>query len=259
MKKKSLIAILILYVVLVNAQDIIYKIDGAEIKVKVVEITTENIKYKKFEQLNGPFRNINTSEVFMIIYEDGSKEVFKKKEDKVIENITLPNNNEISYENNVVQNNQKQSNNSYFSIALGGGNSYGGFGIRLNGRIGQNPGIGLHGGVGLFPDAPFLYSGGIKVYLDDAYYFNIQYGTFGVQTVTQTYEYTSWNGYSYVTQYEYTYNKYIIYGPSFLLGADWLGNKNIGFNSSFGISFNLNSSVNKSVFLAGDIGIIFKL
>ena len=59
------------------AQDVIYKIDGAEIKAKITDITTETIKYKKYEQQDGPIRNILISDVFMVIYEDGTREVFK--------------------------------------------------------------------------------------------------------------------------------------------------------------------------------------
>jgi hypothetical protein len=64
------------------AQDIIYRIDGTEIKAKVIEITTDAIKYRNFDQPTGPVRNILLTDVFMIIYEDGTKEVFKKPADK---------------------------------------------------------------------------------------------------------------------------------------------------------------------------------
>jgi ABC-type lipoprotein release transport system permease subunit len=59
-------------------QDIIIKVDGNEIKVKVVEITIETIKYRNFDQLDGPLRNISKNDVFMIIYEDGTREVYKE-------------------------------------------------------------------------------------------------------------------------------------------------------------------------------------
>jgi len=65
----------------VAGQDVIYRNDGSEIKAKVVEITTDAIKYRNFDQPSGPIRNILTSDVFMIIYEDGTKEVYKKPSD----------------------------------------------------------------------------------------------------------------------------------------------------------------------------------
>ncbi len=67
------------------SQDIIYKIDGTEIRSKVLEITTDVIKYKIFDHLSSPARNISISEVFMIIYEDGTREVLKKSDDDIIE------------------------------------------------------------------------------------------------------------------------------------------------------------------------------
>ena len=64
--------------IIANAQDIILKQDGSEIKAKVLEITDQQIKYKEFDFQDGPIRNINASEVFMITYENGKKEVFNK-------------------------------------------------------------------------------------------------------------------------------------------------------------------------------------
>lgn len=57
------------------SQDNIIKKNGEEIKAKVVEVGTTEIKYKKFEKQNGPTYAINKSEVFMINYEDGTKDV----------------------------------------------------------------------------------------------------------------------------------------------------------------------------------------
>ncbi len=57
-----------------KAQDIIVKNDKTEIKTKVIELTEELIKYKKFELLDGPIYSIKKTEVFMIIYENGTKE-----------------------------------------------------------------------------------------------------------------------------------------------------------------------------------------
>ena len=64
------------------AQDIILRKDGVEIKAKVLEITEEYIKYKEFDFQNGPIRNVNKVEVFMITYENGKKEVLNAQTDK---------------------------------------------------------------------------------------------------------------------------------------------------------------------------------
>ena len=61
------------------AQDVILKKDGSEIKAKVLELTDQQVKYKDYDFQDGPTRNINIYEVFMITYENGQKEVFNKQ------------------------------------------------------------------------------------------------------------------------------------------------------------------------------------
>jgi len=78
MKKLAILFISCLILAPVFSQDYIYKKDGSEIKAKVLEITLEMIKYKKYEFQNGPTYNIKISDVFMIVYENGSREVFKQ-------------------------------------------------------------------------------------------------------------------------------------------------------------------------------------
>jgi hypothetical protein len=63
----------------IYAQDAIVKrSSGDEIPAKVMEVNSEQVKYKKFDNLDGPNYSIPSSEVFMIKYEDGSKKVFDK-------------------------------------------------------------------------------------------------------------------------------------------------------------------------------------
>jgi hypothetical protein len=59
------------------SQDLIYKKDGSEIKAEVTEISKDQIKYKKFDFQDGPFYTLEIKDVFMIIYKNGKKEVFK--------------------------------------------------------------------------------------------------------------------------------------------------------------------------------------
>jgi len=61
------------------AQDVILKRDGSDIKAKVLEITGQQVKYKDYDFQSGPTRNINISDVFMITYENGRKEVFNQQ------------------------------------------------------------------------------------------------------------------------------------------------------------------------------------
>jgi hypothetical protein len=57
-------------------QDVIIKNDKTEIQAKIMEIQEKVIKYKLFNYLDGPIRNINVLDVFMIIYENGARETF---------------------------------------------------------------------------------------------------------------------------------------------------------------------------------------
>ncbi|HXH18766.1 MAG TPA: hypothetical protein VNJ07_06745 [Chitinophagales bacterium] len=57
--------------------DIIYAKDGSELKSKVEEITADAVKYKKIDQPEGPIRYLPIYEVFMIVYQDGTRKLFK--------------------------------------------------------------------------------------------------------------------------------------------------------------------------------------
>jgi len=59
----------------VYAQDIITMRNGDEIKAKVTELSSSEIKYKRFENLEGPTIVIRRADVFAINYEDGRREV----------------------------------------------------------------------------------------------------------------------------------------------------------------------------------------
>jgi len=59
-----------------NAQDVITFKDGNELKVIVTEITTSEIKYKRADNTEGPVYTIAKTDVFMIVFENGRKEVF---------------------------------------------------------------------------------------------------------------------------------------------------------------------------------------
>ncbi len=81
--QKFMIKILLLLVLLFGlrasqAQDILVMRNGDELKVKIEEVLTESIKYKKFDNLGGPSYTVKKSSVFMIRYENGTKDVFKE-------------------------------------------------------------------------------------------------------------------------------------------------------------------------------------
>ncbi|MBI4945072.1 MAG: hypothetical protein HY840_01575 [Bacteroidetes bacterium] len=63
-----------------NAQDIIYKNDKTKIDAKVLEIGTENVKYKPTANPDGPVYTINKSEIATIVFQNGTFETFYSTE-----------------------------------------------------------------------------------------------------------------------------------------------------------------------------------
>ena len=93
----------------IHAQDIITLKTGDELQVKVTKIGSTEIEYKRWSNLDGPTYSKPITEVFMIKYKNGQKDVFgtsnskendnsKEKEDSEKENISNINkNNLLSY------------------------------------------------------------------------------------------------------------------------------------------------------------------
>jgi len=233
--KRVLILILLINNV-IFAQDVIIKKNGDEVKSKILEITSSEIKYKEFDFQNGPTRNISVSEVFMIIYENGKRETINKKE------VT---NTEVT--NTKVSNSEYKG--KYFMLGAGYGNSYGGSGVRVQWRTGDIQGFGWHAGVGYLPtgEGAVLASAGLKFFPYKDLYINAQFGLVGYE---QTYDY--YYGYSYDSEY--------LYGPSMLLGGDWTwgGKVGFGFNAGAGLTYNLNSGVSDDLLLAIDLGFLIR-
>lgn len=76
MKTLLTLCLFIAFVVVAKAQDVIILKSGDEISAKVLEVNVSDIKYKKAENLDGPSYSIDKSEVFMIKYKNGTKDVF---------------------------------------------------------------------------------------------------------------------------------------------------------------------------------------
>jgi hypothetical protein len=84
MKKIFLIAVSFVSILSVcNAQDIITKKSGEDIKAKILEVNQTEVKYKRFDNSNGPTFTILKSELLMVRYENGTKDIFKEVEEKV--------------------------------------------------------------------------------------------------------------------------------------------------------------------------------
>lgn len=76
MKKILFVMVLIVSTLSAFAQDVIVMKDGSTILSKVIEISTTEIKYKKWNNQNGPNYTIVKSDVQAINYENGEKETF---------------------------------------------------------------------------------------------------------------------------------------------------------------------------------------
>lgn len=90
MRKITLFLLLLCIAGITNAQDILVKNDKTELKVKVLEITDAAIKYKKFEMQDGPTYSIAKAAVFMIMYQNGTKEYMENKQVVPIVKPTTP-------------------------------------------------------------------------------------------------------------------------------------------------------------------------
>lgn len=67
---------LVLVAVTAKAQDVIMKADQTEVSAKVIEITENEVKYKPFNRLDGPIYSLKKTDIFVIIYKDGTREKF---------------------------------------------------------------------------------------------------------------------------------------------------------------------------------------
>jgi hypothetical protein len=74
---KKIFFVLILFFLFLHgySQDLIIKTNGVEIKSKVIEVGLDSIKYKVFENPDGPLFSIARNDVSMVKYENGTKEI----------------------------------------------------------------------------------------------------------------------------------------------------------------------------------------
>ena len=63
---------------LLNAQDVITKRNGTEVQAKVLEVSSAEIKYKRFDNQGGPTYILPVSDIRMIRYENGTKDSFNQ-------------------------------------------------------------------------------------------------------------------------------------------------------------------------------------
>ena len=85
MKKLLLISFFFALFIKINAQkDQVTLKTGETLTVKISEVTPSQIKFLK--TLDGPIYSLNKAEVFMIVYEDGRKQLFEQENNSNIKN-----------------------------------------------------------------------------------------------------------------------------------------------------------------------------
>ncbi len=90
MKRFVLQFVILLSAIGAYAQDVIVMKNGDIIQSKVQEITSTEIKYKKFSNLDGPIYTIEKTTVLSINYENGEKELITSNDVAVKEESTVP-------------------------------------------------------------------------------------------------------------------------------------------------------------------------
>lgn len=75
MKQLFFLSFLVLSAAVARSQDMIYTTSGNKFQAKVVEITSNEVKYKDFSNLDGPTYVITKQDVVLISYQNGTTEV----------------------------------------------------------------------------------------------------------------------------------------------------------------------------------------
>lgn len=83
MKPTKILSIIFIMILFSNtlcfSQDIITKKTSETIQSKILEVTTTEIKYKNFDNQDGPIYTLPKAEISMILYENGTKDVFNEE------------------------------------------------------------------------------------------------------------------------------------------------------------------------------------
>jgi len=149
-------------------------------------------------------------------------------------------------------------------LAFGYGNSFGGFGLAIQGDVSES--VALHAGGGYFPMSTiekgakdmFMVSGGMKVFFsprqeNTRFYLDLQFGMLG----GEYHKTTIYSGFSTST----TEEQQALYGPSALLGGQlFFGGGQIGLVFAGGASYNLADVKWMDIKLLGalDLGLIYR-
>jgi len=88
--KSVFTVLLVLFALNIFSQDYIILKDGEEIEAKVMEIHDNKIDYKRYSNPTGPTYHLNKSEIFMIKYASGDKDIFNASQSTKQTTLTPP-------------------------------------------------------------------------------------------------------------------------------------------------------------------------
>lgn len=78
MKKLLLPALLMLVGLSLSAQDVIVRRNGQSVEARITEVNPDNVRYKRFDNPDGPTFTILISDIQSITYENGTTDVFQE-------------------------------------------------------------------------------------------------------------------------------------------------------------------------------------
>ena len=83
--KKIIITLIVIISIALTAfsQDVITKKSGEDIHSKIIEVNQTEVKYKKFDNAEGPTFTITKTDILMIRYENGTNEVFNQQDSQL--------------------------------------------------------------------------------------------------------------------------------------------------------------------------------
>jgi len=222
------------------SQDTLYFSNGRKVSASVIDANPENIRYHLTEEPDYMIRKIGTRKIFMIKYRTGREEIIRARQDKYGEPYF------------------SRGKNDFYALSAGIGQSHGFGGIMFEHRWGQTQGWGYHAGIGVAPfgtaehKATVNFSAGGKFYFYRGFYIDLQFGT-----LPATKKITAWDD---TLKRYYTYDTVrMAYGPSLLVGWDWLFNRYFGLTFSIGCSVNATRPGYDPFQVAVDFGLIGRL
>jgi hypothetical protein len=228
---KTRIVIIVVFIISatnsISSQDIIVKRDNSELKAKVIEIQEDQVKYKDFDFLEGPLRNILISDVSKIIYENGRVENFVLVETPQravpIQQVEVPQS---------VPEHVRAENYNSFPIGIF---------LRVSGQIWRNEGLSE-----FFGTNP-LYGGGIEIQVSTHFKFGADVDFSSKTKDEVTFRYTQLGGFVKFTWGDFGVGKVVIYSELGAKGVSLKGiednyatkGNGIGFSALLGLEISL--------------------